>query len=363
MTNSSEQPLPDGRGSVCGSVLLTEPRPLGSGCLAHCVVVWCLLSAGVLRGADLQLFEAVQPHMGTLVRIQLYAADAGRANEGFRAAFLRIAQLDAALSDYRDDSEVNRLCRSAVGRPVKVSDDLFRVLAAARQLAEETDGAFDVTIGPVTVLWRQARREHRLPAPDALREALQHSGYRNLHLDATARTVTLDQEGMRLDLGGIGKGYAADAALAALAELGIQRALVAASGDLAIGDPPPGRSGWSIGIDSYSLSAGSFARVLVLCNAAVSSSGDREQNLDIDGVRYSHIVDPATGMGLTRPLAVAVVARHGIDADSWSTALSVLGPERGIALIEKHQGLSALVTKTSGEAVESSGWPRAGSHN
>ena len=164
---------------------------------------------------------------------------------------------------------------SAVGKPVKVSADLFRVLAAARQLAEETDGAFDVTLGPVTVLWRQARREHRLPAPDALREALQRSGYRKLHLDAAARTVTLDQAGMRLDLGGIGKGYAADAALAALAELGIRRALVAASGDLAIGDPPPGRKGWSVGIDSPDRARGGFARVLDLCNAAVSTSGDR----------------------------------------------------------------------------------------
>jgi thiamine biosynthesis lipoprotein len=299
--------------------------------------------------------------MGTLVRIQLYAADAGRADAGFRAGFHRIAQLDAALSDYRADSEVNRLCRSTMGKPVNVSADLFVVLAAARQLAEETDGAFDVTLGPVTALWRQARQEHRLPAPDALREALQRSGYRNLHLDTAARTVTLDQAGMRLDLGGIGKGYAADAALAVLAQLGIRRALVAASGDLAIGDSPPGRSGWSIGIDSLKRPAAGFARVMELCDAAVSTSGDTAQNLEIGGVRYSHIVDPATGMGLTRTITVTVVARRGIDADSWSTALSVLGPQRGIPLIGKHLGIAALFTTGAGTAiqvVESSGWAR-----
>ena len=205
------------------------------------VVACCLLVPGSLAAADLQSFEAVEPHMGTLVRIQLYAADTTQANQAFRAAFDRIAQLDAALSDYQPESEVNRLCRSAAGRPVKVSADLFRVLASANQVAEWTGGAFDVTLGPVTLLWRQARRQHRLPDPDALREALLRSGYRKLHLDAAARTVTLDQEGMRLDLGGIAKGYAADEALAALAELGIHRALVAASGDLAIGDPPPDR--------------------------------------------------------------------------------------------------------------------------
>ena len=328
--------------------------------LRYCVATGCLLSSGVLHGAGLQLFEAVQPHMGTLVRIQLYAPDAGRADAAFRAAFERIAQLDAAMSDYRADSEVNRLCLTAVGKPVNVSADLFTVLAASRALAEETDGAFDVTLGPVTLLWRQARREHRLPEPGALREALQHSGYRKLHLDPVGRTVTLDQAGMRLDLGGIGKGYAADAALAVLAELGIRRALVAASGDLAIGDPPPGRNGWSVGIDAPNAGAEGFTRVLELSSAAVSSSGDSTQNLEAGGVRYSHIIDPATGMGLTLPIAVTVVARRGIDADSWSTALSVLGPERGMALIEKHAGLAALFTigrDASIRTVQSANWP------
>jgi thiamine biosynthesis lipoprotein len=319
-----------------------------------------LLLPGVTGAADPQLFEAVEAHMGTLVRIQLYATGAGQANQAFRAAFDRIAQLDAALSDYRPESEVNRLCRSAVGKPVKVSADLFRVLSAARQLAEETGGAFDVTLGPVTLLWRQARQQHRLPAPDALREALQRSGYRKLHLDASARTVTLDQEDMRLDLGGIAKGFAADEALAALAGLGIRRALVAASGDLAIGDPPPGPKGWSVGIDSPDPHAGGFSRVLDLCNAAVSTSGDSSQNLEIAGVRYSHIVDPSTGMGLTRPVMVTVVARYGIDADAWSTALSVLGPERGSPLIERHPGVAARFTinrETPFHIVESRDWP------
>src|SRR4029077_8684479 len=111
---------------------------------------------GALPGANLQLFEAVQAHMGTLVRIQLYAPDAARAKAGFHAAFERIAQVDAALSDYRADSEANRLCVSAVGKPVNVGADLFSVLAASLRVAEETSGAFDVTIGPVTLLWRQA---------------------------------------------------------------------------------------------------------------------------------------------------------------------------------------------------------------
>jgi thiamine biosynthesis lipoprotein len=216
-----------------------------------------------------------------------------------------------------------------------------------------------VTLGPVTLLWREARQQHRLPAPDSLRTALQSSGYRKLHLKGATRTVMLDQEGMRLDLGGIAKGYAADQALAILAELGIRRALVAASGDLAIGDPPPGRKGWTVGIDSPDPRPAAFARVLDLCNAAVSTSGDSSQNLEDAGVRYSHIIDPSNGIGLTRPIAVTVVARQGIDADSWSTALSVLGPKRGAALIEKHPGLAARFTVRRHprfHIVESRGW-------
>jgi len=327
--------------------------------VASWATVWCLLSAGTLPAADLQWFEAVQPHMGTLVRIQLYARDAARAKAACGAAFARIAQVDAALSDYREDSEANRLCASAVGKPVHVGGDLFGVLAAAVRVAEETGGAFDVTIGPVTLLWRQARRERRLPDPAAVRGALDHSGYRKVHLDAAARTVALDQAGMRLDFGAIGKGYAADAALAVLADLGIRRALVAASGDLAIGDPPPGRRGWTVGIDGPGESTAGFTRRLELCNAAVSTSGSREQNLEAGGVKYSHIVDPATGTGLTKAMTVAVVARHGIDADAWSTALSVLGPERGMPLIEGHAGMAALFTTPAG-AAESQGWRTLG---
>src|SRR5439155_8618517 len=130
------------------------------------------------------------------------------------------------------------------------------------------------------------------------------------------------------------KGYAADAALSVLAQLGIRRALVAVSGDLAFGDPPPGRRGWKIGVQT---------RVVELCNAAVSTSGDAEQHLDAGGKRYSHILDPATRMGSTRQMTVTVVARRGIDADSLSTAVSVLGPERGMELIETRPDAAAVL--------------------
>src|SRR5258708_7675082 len=186
--------------------------------------------------------------MGTLFRIKLYAADEQRAAAAFRAAFERVRELDEILSDYKPDSELNQI---SVGHPAKVSEDLFHVLAASQQLAEETGGAFDVTLGPVIRLWREARKNNRLPDAAALREAGNRCGFRKLHLDEVNRTVTLDRPGVQLDVGGIAKGYAADEALAALNRLGISAALVAASGDLAFGDPPPGQRGWQIGVDSW----------------------------------------------------------------------------------------------------------------
>ena len=269
--------------------------------------------------------------MGTLVKIKLYARDGGQATAAFRASFDRIARLDSTLSDYKADSELNLVCRSAVGRPVQVSRDLFRVLEAAGKLAERSDGAFDVTLGPVIRLWREARQRGRLPDSEALRRAAVRCGYSKLHLDAAGQTVMLDLDGMQLDLGGIAKGYAADAALDEIRRLGIRSALVAMSGDLAFSDAPPGQRGWKIG-------AGGINKVLVLRNCAVSTSGDAEQHLDIDGKRYSHIIDPRTNAGLTGGVVVTIVARRGMEADGLATAVSVLGRERGRKLLRKYPG-------------------------
>jgi len=296
-----------------------------------------------VQAADLQPFEAVEPHMGTLFRIKLYAADKRQAEAGFRTAFDRVRDLDTILSDYKAESELNRISQNSL----KISGDLFRVLAASQKLAEETGGAFDVTLGPVIRLWREARKNNRLPDHAALLDAGRRCGYRKLHLDAANRTATFDHQGMQLDLGGIAKGYAADEALAALKRLGIRSALVAASGDLAFSDPPQGQRGWKIGV-------GSFDRVLELSNAAVSTSGDAEQHLDSDGTRYSHIIDPGTRMGLTSGITVTIVAAHGIDADGISTAVSVLGAKRGLEFVEKQTGVAAVIVTKEGAVIESS---------
>lgn len=253
--------------------------------------------------------------MGALVRITIYFKDASP----IRAAFSRIAALDEALSDYKPDSELNRLCRTH-GIALPVSEDLFRVLEASERLSSLTDGAFDVTIGPVTHLWRLGK------AADA--ETMARVGWRNLVLDKKRRTVELKVAGMQLDLGAIAKGYAGDEALKTLRRLGVTRALIAVSGDIVAGGAPPGRRGWRVGLEP----AGGE---ILLRNAAVSTSGDIEQFREIGGVRYSHIIDPKTGLGLTSSIAVTVVARRGLEADPIATAVSVMGEQKGRAVFRK----------------------------
>jgi FAD:protein FMN transferase len=306
------------------------------------------LSIAALAGLprpELHRYEAVEPHMGTLVRITLYAWGEQAANDAFRAAFDRLRDLDAVLSDYRPDSELNRITRSGFGRAVPVSEDLFAVLAASQDLAEATGGAFDVTQGPVIRLWREARKTGRVPDRSALQEAARRSGFRRLHLDAGHRTVTFDMAGMALDVGAIGKGYAASEAVEVLGGLGVRSALVAVSGDLAFSEAPPGQRGWRIGVHSGDPAVVSLPGMLELTNAAVSTSGSSEQHVDIDGRRYSHIIDPSSGMGLVDDITVTVIARRGLDADGLDTAVSVLGAERGLALVESRPGTGALIIR------------------
>ena len=309
--------------------------------------------ASPFSNPQLNAYEAVEPHMGTLFRIKLYAENQTVAQHAFRAAFDRVDQLERILSDYRAESELSLITAEAVGRPVRVSEDLFRVAEASQQISAETEGAFDLTIGPLTHLWRQARHNQTLPQKQAIQAAMVHCGYQKLHLDRAARTIEFDMPQMLLDAGGIAKGYAADEALAVLGGLGLRSALVAASGDLAFGDAPPGKSGWEIGVDSFDRANKPFTRVLTLSNAGVSTSGSSEQHLNSGGSTYSHIIDPTTGLGLQADLTVTTISRRGITADAAATAISVLGCERGLVFANQHPDLAAyLLFKTQGQVRE-----------
>ena len=256
-----------------------------------------VLTVLLLGGAEPSLTRHAftEPHMGTRFQIIVYAPDADTARKAAKDAFARIASLNAIMSDYDETSELMRLCARAGGPPVSVSAELFFVLSRAQEVSRQSGGAFDVSVGPIVKLWRGARKLRKLPDPEKLAKARALVGWRDIRLDQDKRTVQLLKLGMQLDLGGIAKGYAADEALAVLKKHGIDRALVAAGGDIAVSGPPPGADGWKIAIAT--LPGEKDPGRLILHHAAVSTSGDAEQFVEIDGKRYSHIVDPRTGIG------------------------------------------------------------------
>jgi thiamine biosynthesis lipoprotein len=313
--------------------------------------------------APLARHEFTEPHMGTTFRIVLYASSGEPAARAAQAAFARVAELDRVLSDYKADSELSSLGRRAGGPPVAVGPDLWRVLWAAQEWARRSRGAFDVTAGPVVQLWRRARRIGERPADAALASARRLIGYDKLQLDVVGRTARLAEAGMRLDLGGIAKGFAADEAQAVLKAHGITRALVAAGGDIVTSGPPPDRQGWSVGVALPPPLHEPGAPPLELRDAAVSTSGDAEQFVILGGVRYSHIVDPRSGMALTGRSGVTVIARTGTEADALATAVSVLGPQRGVDLVEATPGAAARIAREGAsdvERVESRLWKERG---
>jgi FAD:protein FMN transferase len=325
------------------------------------LIAWLLAAPAATPGnSDLKRFEFSQVEMAVPIKILLYSPDSATATRAAKAAFSRVHALNAVMSDYDEQSELRRLCNtSGGGVAVPVSDDLWKVLVHAQTVSEQSDGAFDVTVGPVVRLWRRARRQKELPSPEKLASARAVVGYRLMRLDPNKRAVELLKSGMRLDLGGIAKGYAAEEAMTVLRREGITRAMIQAGGDIRLGDPPPGEPGWRIGQTPLDQPEGRPTSYLVLSRVAISTSGDDIQFVEIDGKRYSHIVDPRTGIGLTDHCRVTVVAPDGMTGEGLSKAVGVLGPEKGMRLIEGTPGTAALVLRAphgKTERYESRRW-------
>lgn len=305
-------------------------------------------AASIAVGQSLGRYEYTRPLMGTTFRIVLYASEDTVARSASADAFARLEALERVMSDYDPASEVSRLSASAgQGRAVEVSDDLWTVLERAVHWAERTDGAFDPSVGSLTRAWRWGMRRGTAPSPDRIAKALETVGHNKLHLNRATQTVLLETDGMRLDLGGIGKGYAADAALATLRRFAIKSALIDAGGDLAMGDAPPDETGWRVEVTTVDDTGQLTADVLHLANLAVATSGDAYRFVEVDGVRFSHILDPRTGMGVTARRVVTIVAPYGADADALASAVSVLGSESGLRLLNTLPDITGRVLEWS----------------
>ncbi len=289
---------------------------------------------------DIQRFEYMRLAMGSIARIVVWADDEAAARDACRDAFATVNDLDDVLSDWKATSEVARLAEHAGGAAVPISAELGIALALGLELAAATDGAFDVTVGPLTRLWRACRTAGREPTAAELNAARALVGWRDVRLDHEAGTARLMRTGMALDFGALGKGLACDRALARLAQAGFPRALVELGGDLALGNPPPGRAGWTVAVRC----GAAEGDTLELANCGIATSGDTEQALAVDAsAPRSHILDPARGFGLVAAPCVTVIAASAARADALATAVSVLGPRAGAELVAA-QGARLLTT-------------------
>ena len=280
--------------------------------------------ASFCGNAQLQRYSYTEPKMGSPFTIILYAHDSVAANNIAQQSFSLVDSLVGILSDYIDSSELNRLCARAGSSSFKCSSTLFEVLLQSKYAFEKSKGSFDITLGPVTRLWRQARKEKIFPNPVLVKEKLALTGFNKVEIDTTTHSVRLLQKGMQLDLGGIGQGYIAQRVIDYLKQQPIENALINVSGDIATIGFPPDKKGWTVAINLPESEQELFPKHLLITNEAVTTSGDVYQYMEHEGKRYSHIVDPATGYGITSQRNVTVIAKDGTLADWLTKACSIL---------------------------------------
>lgn len=305
------------------------------------------VGAGGCTAPPMERFQFTRVTMGVSATIVVEAGSRETALRGAAAAYERMAEIEQVASDYRPGSELMRLCREApIGEWHPVSHDLAELLSVARDVSQRTDGAFDVTVGPAVKLWREARATGQMPGRARVRAALELIGWEAVEVERSPPRVRLLKAGMTLDMGGIAKGYAAREAGLVLEELGLTRCLVALAGDVYAGAAPSGTGGWRIQVRSDQSER--VVGTLVVAHACVSTSGDAEQFVEIMGIRYSHIVDPRTGVGVVGGAVVTAIGDDGAYVDAAGTAGSVQGTGGlGNALIQG-RGITLIVHHGSG---------------
>ncbi len=313
---------------------------------------WCF---GILFLFNFNLFAqkryAFQRYlMGSEFNIVFYAANDSIAKVASDSVFRRIEFLNTVLSDYLDGSEANQLSALAGSEKwQKVSPEMFEVLSNSIAISQKTNGAFDVSIGAITQLWRRAIRRNFFPETAEIEKNKTTVGYNFIQLNAKNRSVKLLKTGTRLDFGGIGKGYAADEGIRVLKHFKIVRALIDAGGDLAIAQPPPNKPlGWAIEISS-GLKDPTKMQTIFLKNCGVATSGKTYRYIDHNGKRYSHIVNPKTGVGLLNHVRTTVVAENGTVADALATAFSVLGIEKSKKIVKKFKPIKVWLLEQNKE--------------
>jgi thiamine biosynthesis lipoprotein len=311
--------------------------------------IWVLVALSLapslrstVRQPHLYHHEASRMSMACIYAIEAYGPDADALARSAEEAFDEVDRIDRLMSHYRADSALSRINREAAQHPVAVDPELFDFIADAMRYSRDSDGAFDITVGPLMKAWGFFHGEGRVPAENELAAARRHVGGVHVVLNPGSSTIAFDHSGVELDLGGIAKGYAVDRAIRLLSQRQITAALISAGGSTLYGlGAPPGRDGWAVMIQDP-VDARRVALTVQLKDRALSIAGGSEKSFEAGGVRYSHIMDPRTGRPVQGMLSVAVLASSGTIGDALDNALFVLGPERSQPLLNRQPGTEAI---------------------
>lgn len=330
-------------------------------CVVIVACIWAAGRFGPIRPVTTN--SGFREIMGTFVQVAAVAGDSGTTKRCIDAAFEQLELVDNLMSDYKDDSEISQVNRDGYKQAVKVSRMVFEVLHRSIEFSKKTAGAFDVTIGPLVDLWRSVDEKNAMPSEEELAEARAKVGFEKLILDEQEQTIRFAVDGMRLDLGGIAKGYAIDLAIEAMQRAGAVGGMVDVGGDIrCFGAGPKGKEEWTIGLQDPGIATeaiigGPLTLILELTDDAVATSGNYRRFVLIDGKKYSHIINPATSAGTEGLSSVTVIAKNAMDADVLATAVTVMGAEKGLALIEPMPETEAILI-TAGpepEQIQTSG--------
>lgn len=294
------------------------------------------------------LYKYHQVAMGTVIEITLIDDDEEAASKAALQAFQEIKRIEILMSRFLGSSDVTRINRSAGVEWVKVSPETAEVIKKAKEISELSEGGFDITVGPLTELWRKAREKKIPPPAEEVKEKLDLVNFKNIEMDQERR-VFLKKRDMAIDLGGIAKGYGVDRAFDVLRSLGYKKLIVNAGGDLRAGGLKDNQP-WSIGIQNPRESEKMLTRISV-SNMAVATSGDYERFFIYEGKRYHHIFNPKNGFPTEGCQSVTIVAKDCIRADALATAIFVLGPGKGYSLCQKLDGVDCLIVDKEGKRI------------
>lgn len=282
--------------------------------------------------------------MDTFCTITVISPSREKAKEAVEAGFIEMKKLEQRLSFFSPESEITAINRASGSTPVKVSRETLDIIKKAVEIANYTNGAFDPTIGPVMKLWRFSSQNFKpsIPPEDKIKNTLRFVDYKKIKIDASASEIFLEEKGMELDLGGIAKGYAADRAIEAIKAKGVKAALVAVAGDIKGFGLKSGLQPWKVGIQNPRPEDENIFATLYLNDKAISTSGDYQRFFIKEGKRYHHVLNPHTGYPASGVISVSVIAPEGYAADSLSTGIFVLGPKKGIKILES-MGLDGII--------------------